>query len=118
MGSGKGCRYHGAHKPNMAKRCANHPRYRHGGETLDAKAKRSRRLADLRYLEALSFSLGLAVGSRWRGRKPACIVAECSAPPGGTRDTNEGYGRVRTHSQNRTVAARATADRKTVGHLS
>ena len=26
--------------------------------------------------------------------------------------------RVRTHSQNRTVAARATADRKTVGHLS
>ena len=26
--------------------------------------------------------------------------------------------RVRTHSQNMTVAARATADRKTVGHLS
>ena len=26
--------------------------------------------------------------------------------------------RLRTHSQNRTVAARATADRKTVGHLS
>jgi ketosteroid isomerase-like protein len=28
------------------------------------------------------------------------------------------FSRLRTHSQNRTVAARATADRKTVGHLS
>ncbi len=28
------------------------------------------------------------------------------------------YPRLRTHNQNRTVAARATADRKTVGHLS
>jgi len=34
VGSGKGCRYHGAHKPNMVKRGAYHPRYRHGGETL------------------------------------------------------------------------------------
>jgi hypothetical protein len=28
------------------------------------------------------------------------------------------FARLRTHNQNRTVAARATADRKTVGHLS
>ena len=30
----------------------------------------------------------------------------------------EGLSRVRTHSQKRTVAARAMAERKTVGHLS
>ena len=65
------CRYHGARKPNMVKRGANHPQYRHGGETLEAKAERSRGLAELRELEALSFALGLASGPRWRGRKPS-----------------------------------------------
>jgi hypothetical protein len=64
------CRYHGARKPGTIRRDANHPQYRYGGETLDAKAKRSRRLAELRDLEALSFTLGLASGPRWRGRKP------------------------------------------------
>jgi hypothetical protein len=50
-------------------RGATHPQYRHGEETLAAKAERSKRLAELRDLEALSFSLGLATGPRWRGRK-------------------------------------------------
>ena len=70
MGSGKVCRMYGARKPNMVKRGANHPQYRHGGETLEAKAGRGRQLAELRVLEALSFGLGLAVGPRWRGREP------------------------------------------------
>lgn len=30
----------------------------------------SRRLAELRDLEALSFAVGLASGPKWRGRKP------------------------------------------------
>lgn len=64
------CRYHGAKKPETIKRGANHPQYRHGGETLDAKAERSKKLAELRELEALSFELGLSIGPRWRGRKP------------------------------------------------
>jgi hypothetical protein len=64
------CRYHGARRPETVKRGSNHPQYRHGRETLEAKAQRSRRLAELRDLEALSFALGLASGPRWRGRKP------------------------------------------------
>lgn len=64
------CRYHGARKPETIMRGANHPQYRHGQETLEAKAGRSQRLAELRNLEALSFALGLAVGPKWRGRKP------------------------------------------------
>jgi hypothetical protein len=64
------CRYHGARRPETVRRGANHPQYRHGEETLEAKAERSRGLAELRELEALSFALGLAVGPRWRGRKP------------------------------------------------
>ena len=64
-------RYHGARKPETIMRGANHPQYRHGEETLAAKAERSQRLEELRNLEALSFALGMASGPRWRGRKPA-----------------------------------------------
>ena len=64
------CRYHGARRPETVRRGANCPQYRHGRETLEAKAERSRGLAELRDLEALTFALGLAKGPRWRGRKP------------------------------------------------
>lgn len=69
----KVCRYHGARKPDTVKRGANHPQYRHGQETLESKTERTRRLAELRKLEELSFALGLAAGPRWRGRKPRTI---------------------------------------------
>lgn len=64
------CRYHGARKPETVRRGACHPQYRHGQETLEAKAERSKRLAELPALEQLAFALGLATGPRWRGRKP------------------------------------------------
>jgi hypothetical protein len=51
-------------------RGAGHPQYKHGCETLEAKAERNLRLAELRELETLSFALGLAKGSKWCGRKP------------------------------------------------
>jgi len=63
------CRYHGARKPETVRRGASHPQYRHGQETREAKAGRSKKLAELRDLEALSFTLGLAAGPRWRGRQ-------------------------------------------------
>jgi len=63
------CRYHGARKPETIMRGANHPRHRHGQETIKAKAERSQRLRELRELEALSFALGIAKGPKWRGRK-------------------------------------------------
>lgn len=64
------CRYHGARKPETIRRSVDHPQYRHGGETLQAKAERSRKLTELRELEALSIAFGLVTGPRWRGRKP------------------------------------------------
>ena len=64
------CRMHGARKPSTIRRGANHPAHKHGQETLEAKTERSMRLAELRGLEAMSFALGLATRSRWRGRKP------------------------------------------------
>ncbi len=66
------CRYHGARRPETVRRGASHPQYRHGGETLLAKAERSFKLAELRDLEALSFAYGLVPEGtpRWRGRKP------------------------------------------------
>jgi hypothetical protein len=64
------CRYHGARRAETIMRGANHPQYRHGQETLEAKAERSKKLAELRELEALAFATGIAAGHRWRGRKP------------------------------------------------
>ncbi len=66
------CRYHGARKPSTIKRGADHPQYRHGDETIEAKAERSRRLVELRELELISFAYGLVPEGtpRWRGRKP------------------------------------------------
>ena len=64
------CRCHGARRPATIKRGESHPNYRHGEETLEAKADRSRVFSELRELEAVMFKIGLATGPRWRGRKP------------------------------------------------
>lgn len=64
------CRYHGARRSDEVKRGDRHWNYQNGRETLEAKANRSARLRELRELEALSFSFGLATGPKWRGRKP------------------------------------------------
>ncbi len=66
------CRYHGSRKASTIKRGANHPQYRHGGETLEAKAERRLMSAFFHNTENLMFALGMtAPGStRTRGRKP------------------------------------------------
>ncbi len=60
-----------ARRPPSIKRGVNHLQYKHGEETLEAKAERHLRLVELWELEALSFELGFAIGPKWRGRKPA-----------------------------------------------
>jgi len=64
------CRYHGAGKPETIKRGASHPQYRHGGETLMAKAERHQ--MSVFFHEAESFMLAhgmMAPGShRTRGK--------------------------------------------------
>lgn len=64
------CRMHGARRRSTVKQGHLHPCWKHGKETIEVKAERSRRLSELRELEALSFALGIASGPRWRGRKP------------------------------------------------
>ena len=66
------CRYHGAKKPTAIKRGANHPQYRHGRETLEAKAERHEMSVFFHEVERLMFALDMvAPGStRTRGRKP------------------------------------------------
>jgi hypothetical protein len=61
---------HGARKPETIKRGHAHPNYKNGQYSQVARAERSRKLAELRKIETLLFALGLAVGPRWRGRKP------------------------------------------------
>ena len=67
------CRVHGARRAGTIRSGPVHPQFRHGGETLTAKAERSMMLAELRDLEAKMAQLGALVGPRWRGRKPGKI---------------------------------------------
>jgi len=66
------CRYHGARKPETIIRGASHPQYRHGRETLEAKARRHEMAVFFHETENLMAKQGmLAPGStRTRGRKP------------------------------------------------
>lgn len=64
------CKFHGARRPSSIKRGADHPGYRHGKETLPAKAERSALLTELRKLEVEMALVGLLEGPRWRGSKP------------------------------------------------
>ena len=53
------CRMHGARKQNSIKRGKEHPNYRHGMETILSKRTRSRKLAELKAIEAELLTKGL-----------------------------------------------------------
>jgi glucose-6-phosphate dehydrogenase assembly protein OpcA len=53
------CRYHGARKRTSVRQGANHPQYRHGMETLDAKRQRREGLERVRLYEATLVKCGL-----------------------------------------------------------
>ena len=65
------CRLHGARKPSSIKAGPDHPNYKNGSETLEAKQKRSLKLAEIRVIEADLLNKGLIRGPRTAGRKPA-----------------------------------------------
>ena len=59
-----------ARKRGSIKAGTDHPNYLHGTETLEAKQKRSAKLAELREIETDLHNRGLIVGNRSVGRKP------------------------------------------------
>jgi hypothetical protein len=63
------CRYHGARRPGTILKGKDHPNYRHGQETLEAKVERTEGVARLQGLEALGRAIGLIVGPKTRGPK-------------------------------------------------
>ena len=64
------CRMHGARPPQTILRGSEHPSYKHGRETLEAKAERSAKLVELRDLESLMHALKMTSARRMPGRKP------------------------------------------------
>jgi len=74
----KTCRYHGARRPHTVRTGPDHPQYRHGNETYEAKEARSTALGHLAELEELLAQSGQLVGGRTRGRK--------AMPTTGTRE--------------------------------
>ena len=66
----KVCRMHGARRPHTILKGGKHPNYQHGQETLEAKAARSEKLGELRYIESLMHILQMTKAKRTPGRKP------------------------------------------------
>lgn len=66
------CRLHGARRPHTILKGKAHPNYRHGGETLIAKAARSAKLAELGALEEILHQLKMVPPGTKKspGRKP------------------------------------------------
>ncbi len=64
------CRFHGARKRESILKGKEHPNYKHGWETLEAKSRRSAGLARLRALEELLAASPIINYRRSRGRKP------------------------------------------------
>jgi hypothetical protein len=65
---------HGAHKSRNSPRGANHPQYRKGYETKEARIERSRKSAMFNYLQDIGDSINLFVGPKTPGRKSAQYV--------------------------------------------
>jgi len=65
------CRFHGARQPKSILKGVEHPNYKHGRETIDAKAKRSAGLVRLRKIEDVMAGGSLHKIHRNRGRKPS-----------------------------------------------
>jgi hypothetical protein len=61
---------HGARQLSTIKAGKYHPNYKHGENTIEARARYSAASARLRELEALMHLLGMTSANRWPGRKP------------------------------------------------
>lgn len=77
------CRYHGARRPETVRKGKEHPQYKGGLETLQAKHDRSQALARLAVYEDILVQSGQLSGPRTRGPKPKQRTAarSASSPP-------------------------------------
>lgn len=64
------CRYHGARRPQTVRKGEEHPRYKNGRETQQAKQQRSQALARIALYEEVLAQAGQLCGPRTRGPKP------------------------------------------------
>ena len=87
------CRMHGARRSETVRRGKNHPGWKHGGETIEAKAERHMMSVFFHDAENLMFALGMtAPGStRTRGRKPNISKGQpyASVTRGSTKGSSE-----------------------------
>ncbi len=70
------CRFHGARRKESIKRGKEHPLYKHGGETIEAKALHRAKVGELQQLEAIAREIGVIGGPKTRGPK----VGGCLGP--------------------------------------
>lgn len=77
----RACRMHGAHRSRNSPRGADHPQYRKGHETKEARIERSRKSAMFLYLRDIGDSINLFVGPKTPGRRPSQYVKLDLADP-------------------------------------
>lgn len=65
------CRMHGAHKSRNVLQGQDHPQYKNGSETKEARAERSQLSAMFLYLRDIGDTINLFVGPKTRGRRPS-----------------------------------------------
>ena len=61
------CHKHGARKAGTIKRGKDHPQFNHGNATKEARAEHSKKMAEIRDLEAIGLKIGMFTGSRSGG---------------------------------------------------
>ena len=66
----KACRMHGAHQSRNSLQGADHPQYRKGYETKEARIERSRKSAMFLYLRDIGDTINLFTGPKTSGRRP------------------------------------------------
>lgn len=62
------CRFHGARRQVPTGKA--HPLYIHGQATKEVRAEHSKKMTEIRDLEAIGFKIGMFTGTRFVGRKP------------------------------------------------
>lgn len=61
---------HGAHRPHTTRKGTSHPNYKHGNAAKQARYEHSKKMGEIRNLEAIGFKIGMFNGTRLVGRKP------------------------------------------------
>ena len=93
------CRYHGARRPQTVRKGQEHPQYKNGRETQQAKQQRSQALARIAVYEEVLAQAGQLCGPRTRGPKPKERPAAKPGPKGQANSATKPPARAKPYAE-------------------